>query len=107
MTLKTMMRASILSKVISSASVALVSVCTFAVAAEDPRAGQLDARVRFVDYRPYQVVRVTGLLRARRSIGTPWLTDAATGLKSLGSVAKTFDATALSRSSLVRPEDGS
>ena len=63
MTLKTMMRASILSKVISSASVALVSVCTFAVAAEDPRAGQLDARVRFVDYRPYQVVRVTGLLR--------------------------------------------
>jgi type IV secretion system protein VirB9 len=32
-------------------------------AAEEPRAGRLDARVRFVDYEPYQVVRVAGWLR--------------------------------------------
>ena len=42
---------------------ALATFTPAARAAEDPRAGQLDARVRFVDYRPYQVVRVTGLLR--------------------------------------------
>lgn len=50
-------------KLLSGACLALVSLSTVTVAAEDPRAGQLDSRVRFVDYRPYQVVRVTGLLR--------------------------------------------
>ena len=48
---------------LSGACLALVALSSVALAAEDPRAGQLDARVRFVDYRPYQVVRVTGLLR--------------------------------------------
>ena len=48
---------------LSGACLALVALTSVALAAEDPRAGQLDARVRFVDYRPYQVVRVTGLLR--------------------------------------------
>ena len=48
---------------LSGACLALVLLSTIALAAEDPRAGQLDARVRFVDYRPYQVVRVAGLLR--------------------------------------------
>ena len=48
---------------LSGACLALVSLVPAVLAAEDPRAGQLDARVRFVDYRPYQVVRVTGLLR--------------------------------------------
>ena len=48
---------------LSGACLALVALSSVALAAEDPRAGQLDARVRCVDYRPYQVVRVTGLLR--------------------------------------------
>lgn len=50
-------------KRLAGACLALVALSTVVQAAEDPRAGQLDARVRFVDYRPYQVVRVTGLLR--------------------------------------------
>ena len=58
-----MTRRATFSRVLSTACLALVSGTTVALAAEDPRAGQLDARVRFVDYRPYQVVRVTGLLR--------------------------------------------
>ena len=48
---------------LKGACLALLTITGAAQAAEDPRAGQLDARVRFVDYRPYQVVRVTGLLR--------------------------------------------
>lgn len=51
------------SRLIASACLAIASAATIAHAAEDPRAGQLDGRVRFVDYRPYQVVRVAGLLR--------------------------------------------
>ena len=50
-------------KLLAGACLALASLVPAVLAAEDPRAGQLDARVRFVDYRPYQVVRVTGLLR--------------------------------------------
>jgi type IV secretion system protein VirB9 len=50
-------------KRLAGACLALASLVPAVLAAEDPRAGQLDARVRFVDYRPYQVVRVTGLLR--------------------------------------------
>ena len=50
-------------KLLAGACLALIGLTSAALAAEDPRAGQLDARVRFVDYRPYQVVRVTGLLR--------------------------------------------
>jgi type IV secretion system protein VirB9 len=50
-------------KRLAGTCLALASLVPAVLAAEDPRAGQLDARVRFVDYRPYQVVRVTGLLR--------------------------------------------
>ena len=52
-----------LCRMLSGVGLALLALTSAARAAEDPRAGQLDARVRFVDYRPYQVVRVTGLLR--------------------------------------------
>ena len=63
MTFRTMTRTTTFGTVLSCACLALVSLIAVATAAEEPRAGQLDARVRFVDYRPYQVVRVTGLLR--------------------------------------------
>ena len=63
MTFRTMTRTTTFSTVLSCACLALVSLTAVAPAAEEPRAGQLDARVRFVEYRPYQVVRVTGLLR--------------------------------------------
>lgn len=63
MTSTTMTRTASLAKRLAGACLALVSFSSVVRAAEDPRAGQLDARVRFVDYRPYQVVRVTGLLR--------------------------------------------
>ena len=63
MTSKPMTRTANSCTVILSACLALVSFTAVTQAAEEPRAGQLDARVRFVDYRPYQVVRVTGLLR--------------------------------------------
>lgn len=62
-TIKSMTPKGALDKILFCACLALVSLAPAARAAEDPRAGQLDARVRFVDYRPYQVVRVTGLLR--------------------------------------------
>jgi type IV secretion system protein VirB9 len=52
-----------LCRILSGACLALAALTPVVRAAEDPCAGQLDARVRFVDYRPYQVVRVTGLLR--------------------------------------------
>ncbi len=62
-TIKSMTPKVALGKILFCACLALVTLAPAARAAEDPRAGQLDARVRFVDYRPYQVVRVTGLLR--------------------------------------------
>ena len=52
-----------LRKLLSGTCLVLLLIPNLAQAAEDPRAGQLDARIRFVNYQPYQVVRVTGLLR--------------------------------------------
>ncbi len=63
MTVTPMTRKAYPSRLLAGAFLALLTLTGAAQAAEDPRAGQLDARVRFVDYRPYQVVRVTGLLR--------------------------------------------
>ena len=63
MTVRTMTRRVFPWLRLTGACLALLTITGAARAAEDPRAGQLDARVRFVDYRPYQVVRVTGLLR--------------------------------------------
>ena len=63
MTLKFTNHKAMLCKMLFCTCLVLLSIPNLAQAAEDPRAGQLDARVRFVDYRPYQVVRVTGLLR--------------------------------------------
>ena len=63
MTFKWTTDKAMLRKLLSGTCLALLSIANLAQAAEDPRAGQLDARVRFVNYQPYQVVRVTGLLR--------------------------------------------
>lgn len=63
MTIKIKFAKGRLAKRLSGVCLALLSLAHLASAAENPRAGPLDARVRFVDYRPYQVVRVRGLLR--------------------------------------------
>ncbi|MEQ1696567.1 MAG: TrbG/VirB9 family P-type conjugative transfer protein [Hyphomicrobiaceae bacterium] len=49
-------------RLLLSGGMAFVAWCSPSLAAQDPVAGNLDSRIRFIDYAPYQVTRVAGAL---------------------------------------------
>jgi type IV secretion system protein VirB9 len=49
-------------RLLLSGAIVLASWCSPSLAAQDPVAGNLDSRIRFIDYAPYQVTRVAGAL---------------------------------------------